>query len=174
VVAAFGAGAAQAQGLQVAGFVSGRFLNTLTDTVEYHIIEFVPDLELSDYSLLEPLDDEEYEVTIQVNDPDAQLTRLSLLLTNGTSVSVTSDQPTNQLTLTYRGKWIKIFRPIGELIEWFGKTLIEVAKQTGAAQLAEYLKKLLQGKKKGTLTIHVRICDAEQQQNNPMGAGLTR
>ncbi len=168
-VAAFGAGAAQAQGLQVSGFVSGRFLNTWTNTVEYHTIEFVPDLELSDYSLLEPLDDEEYEVTIQVNDPDAQLIRLSLLLTDGTSVSVTSDQPTNQLTLTYRGKWIKIFRPIGELIEWAGKVLIEVAKQTGAAQLAEYLKKLLQGKKKGILAIHVRICDAEQPQNPPSG-----
>jgi hypothetical protein len=164
-VAAFGAGVAQAQGLQVAGFVSGRFLNTWTNTVEYHTIEFVPDLELSDYSLLEPLDDEEYEVTIQVNDPDAQLTRLSLLLTDGTSISVTSDQPTNQLTLTYRGEWDKIFRPIGELIEWIGKTLIEVAKQTGAAYLAEYLKKLLQGKKKGTLAIHVRICDAEQTQS---------
>ena len=59
-------------------------------------IEFVPDLELSEYSVLEPLDNEEYEVPIQVNDPDAQLTRLSLLLTDGTSVSVTSDQPTNQ------------------------------------------------------------------------------
>jgi|GEM_PF-1176764 len=172
-VAEFGAGAAQGQGLQVVGFVSGRFLNTWTNTVEYRTIEFVPDLELSEYSVLEPLDNEEYEVTIQVNDPDAQLTRLSLLLTDGTSVSVTSDQPTNQLTLTYRGNWIKIFRPIGELLEgaaqWFGKTLIEVAKQIGAAQLAEYLKKLLQGKKKGTLAIHVRICDAEQPQNSPTG-----
>ncbi len=161
-VAAFGTGAAQAQGVQVTGVVSGRFLNTWTNTVEYHTIEFVSDPESSEYSVLEPLDDEEYEVTIQVTDPQAQLLRLSLLLTDGQTVSVTSENPTNQLTLTYRGKWFKILRPIGELLEWIGKVSIQILKTIGAQELEKYLRKLLQGKKKGILAIHVRIADAEQ------------
>jgi len=159
---AVGSGVAQAQGVQVTGVVSGQFLNTWTNTMEYHTIDLVSDLEMCNYSLLEPLDDEEYEVTIQVTDPEAKLVRVSLLLTDGTEVSVTSDQPSGQLTLTHRGNWIKIFRPIGEFIEWIGKLAIKIVKETGEAELTKFLKDLLQGKKKGILAVHVRICDLEQ------------
>lgn len=169
---AFGTSAVQAQGLQVTGSVSGNFLNTWTNIVEYHTIEFVSDLSLSDYSVLEPLDDETYEVTVQVTDPEAQLLRLSLLLTDGQVVSVTSETPTNQLTLTYRGNWLKIFRPIAEALEWLGKIAIEVLKTTGAQELAEYLQEFLRGKKKGTMKIQTRIFDSEQGTISPFGGTL--
>ncbi|MCX7967201.1 MAG: hypothetical protein N3B10_01795, partial [Armatimonadetes bacterium] len=166
-VATFGTGVTQAQSVQVTGVVSGRFLNTWTNTVEYHVIEFAPDPNLSEYSLLEPLDDEEYEVTIQAFDPEGRLLRLSLLLTDGQEVSVTSEKPTDRLTLTHKDKWYKIFRPIAELVEWFGRVAVKVLKTIGEELMERELRKLLQGKRKGTLAIHVRIIDSEQNLVSP-------
>lgn len=166
-VATFGTGVTQAQSVQVTGVVSGRFLNTWTNTVEYHFIEFVPDPNLSEYSSLEPLDDEEYEVTIQAFDPEGRLLRLSLLLTDGQEVSVVSEKPTDQLTLTHKDNWYKIFRPIAELVEWFGRVAVKVLKTIGEELMERELRKLLQGKKKGTLAVHVRIVDLEQNSISP-------
>jgi len=154
-------GVTQGQGMQVTGSVAGIFLNTRTGQREFRIINLVPSLDMSDYSLLEPIDDEEYQITISVADPDAQLLRLALVLTDGQEVAVESDQPTNQLTLTYRGKWYKFLRPISELVEWIGRTVVKIVKTIGEQMLERALQELLQGKK-GTLAIHVRITDAEQ------------
>ncbi len=163
---AFG-GAAQGQDVVVTGSISGYFLNTSTDTVEYHTIEFVSSPEPCQYSTLEPIDEETYEVVVQAFDPEGQMVRLSLVLKDGKEVTVTSKQPTNRLVLVYRGKWAKILRPIGELVEWFGQVTLKVAKKTGEEVVEKALRKFLtiwlQGKKKGNLAIFVHIGDAEQK-----------
>lgn len=84
-------GVAQGQKMQVTGSVAGIFFNTWTGEREFHIIDLVPNLDMSDYSSLEPIDDEDYQITISVADPNAQLLRLALILTDGQEVAVESD-----------------------------------------------------------------------------------